>query len=553
MRRMIYATCGLTAALTMVSCGAPQDEATEPAPAGTFDMLTTPIGAVTFATSCSDEATELIQRGVGLTHHMMYDEANFIFGMAKNADPACAMASWGQAMTIINPLWPTTPSAEKMRLGADLVETARTQSTATAREQAYVDTVAAYFTDGADRSESERLQSFQTAWNALHTAYPEDVDAEAFYLLSTLATADPNDRSLSKQRQVAAAIDELLTTQPDHPGALHYYIHANDYPELADQALDIADHYGEITPKVPHATHMMTHIYTRLGLWDKAITWNDVSAETALSICRETGTINGHYTHALDYLAYAHLQKGDDEAVLEILETSETLRPPYSGSLHTSAYAFSAIPARYALERRDWAAAAQLSPRAPADFPWDGAFEPYVAITHFARAIGMARSGQTDAIDADLTALAALRDSVAQRNGYWAQQIEIQRQTADAWRLFALGETDAAVSLMQDAADLSMTTEKHAITPGEVLPTLELLGDMLLENGQFEDAIAAYELSLQRSPQRLNTLHGAARAADGNAQSDLATAYYLAVSELARGDSVTRPAVLEARAWLSEQ
>lgn len=516
-------------------------------------MLTTPIGAVQFATTCNQEAADLVERGVGLTHHMMYDEANFVFGMARNADPDCAMANWGQAMTIINPLWPTTPSDEKLRLGAELVEAAQEQASAGPREKAYLATVAAYFLGGTERSEAERLQRFQSAWEMLHTTYPDDVDAEVFYLLATLAIADPNDRSLSTQRQVAGALDQRLMTQPDHPGALHYFIHANDYPELADDALAVADHYGEITPRVPHATHMMTHIYTRLGLWDKAIIWNGVSAETALSICRETGTINGHYTHALDYLAYAHLQTGNDDAVLEIMQTAETLRPPYSGSLHTSAYAFSAIPARYALERRDWTAASGLVPRTPDDFPWDGAFEPYVAITHFARALGLARAGQTDGIDADLTALADLRDSVAPRNSYWAQQIEIQRQTVDAWRLYALGQTDAAVAAMRAAADLSMTTEKHAITPGEVLPTLELLGDMLLDAEAYEDAIAAYELSLQRSPQRLNTLYGAARAADRNAQPEIATAYYRAVSELARGDAVTRPAVLEARAWLSEQ
>ena len=514
-------------------------------------MLTTPVGAVEFATSCNEEASKLVQRGVGLTHHMMYDEANFVFGMAGNADPDCAMADWGQAMTIINPLWPTTPSDEKMRKGAELVETALTQASTTDRERAYIETTAAYFVDGMERSEGERLQRFENAWRLLHEQHPEDVDAEAFYLLSSLATANPNDRTLSVQRDVSAALDRLLTTHPDHPGMLHYFIHANDYPELANEALTVADHYGDITPRVPHATHMMTHIYTRLGLWDKAITWNGVSAETALTICRETVTINGHYTHALDYLAYAHLQKGNDEAVIEIIETTGGLRPPYSGNLHTSAYALSAIPARYALERRDWQEAASLTPRSPTDFPWSEVFEPYIAITHFARAIGLARSGDPDQIEGELAALSELRDSVAERNGYWAQQIEIQIQAADAWRLYALGQTEDGLARMQAAADLAMTTEKHAITPGEVLPTSELLGDMLYEGEMYPQALAAYERSLKRSPQRLNSLYGAARAAQQAGQGDMASTYYQAIADMTEGVESVRATVVEARAAVS--
>ena len=553
MRNHFIVISGLATCALLASCGTPSDQGAEqPTQTEAFDMLTTPVGAVAFATSCNEDATELVERGVGLTHHMMYDEANFVFGMAGNADPDCAMANWGQAMTIINPLWPTTPSDEKMRRGAELVETALSQSSATDRERAYIETAAAYFVDGIERSKGERLQRFQDAWRILHETHPDDADAEAFYLLASLATANPNDRTLSVQRQVSEALDRLLETHPDHPGMLHYFIHANDYPELANDALTVADHYGDITPRVPHATHMMTHIYTRLGLWDKAIEWNGVSAETALTICRETGTINGHYTHALDYLAYAYLQIGDDASVMEIMETTGDLRPPYSGNLHTSAYALSAIPARFALERRDWQEAAQLTPRAPADFPWSEVFEPYIAITHFARAIGLARSGKPEQIERELVALAELRDSVASRNGYWAQQIEIQIQAADAWRLYALGETEDGLSRMKAAADLAMTTEKHAITPGEVLPTSELLGDMLYEDEMYTQALAAYEQSLNRSPGRLNSLHGAARAAGQAGQSNLATKYYQTIADMTEGVEASRSTVLEARDALSK-
>ena len=542
---------GLGASLAITSCAAPdiEESGTEARPS--FDLVSSPIGAVEFEVSCNAKASDLVERGVALTHHMMYEEANFVFGMAGNADPDCAMANWGQAMAIINPLWPTTPSMEKMQRGVDLVEKSMAQSSLNEREQAYLQTTMAYFVGGESRSEQERLTRFQSAWADLHSAFPDDEDAEAFFLLSSLAIADPNDRTLSTQRRVGDGLEAMLEARPDHPGVLHYLIHAYDFPQLAQRALPVADHYGEVTPLVPHATHMMTHIYTRLGLWEKAIEWNSLSAETALSICKETGTINGHYTHALDYLAYAYLQTGDDTSVLEIIATAEALSPPYSGNLHATAYAFSAIPARYALERRDWQAAASLEPRWPSEFPWNEAFEPYVAITHFARAIGLARSGQAEHVDTELAALRALRDSVAERSGYWAEQIEIQIQTAEAWRLYASGDASEGLARMQSASDLSMTTEKSGITPGEALPTTELLGDMLMEMERYEDALSAYEKSLERSPHRLNSLSGAAQAATMSENPDAAAIYLADIVRIAEGENVTRPIVLQARATLN--
>lgn len=521
-------------------------------PAAFFDLVNTPVGDVEFESSCDEEAAGLVERGVALTHHMMYEEADFVFGMAQNADPECAMAYWGQAMSIINPLWPSTPSDDLMKKGAALVQASLTKSKATDREKAYLQTAKVYFDDGIGRPEKERLKRFHAAWSDIRSAYPDDEDALAFYLLSSLATANPNDRTLSAQISAGDALKAILESHPDHPGALHYLLHAYDYPPLADQAVSIADHYGDITPRVPHATHMMTHIYIRLGLWDKAIEWNDVSAQTALSICKETGKINGHYTHALDYLTYAYLQKGDDRAVLDIIETTQALKPPYTGNQHASAYAFSAIPARYALELRDWEAASQLSPRTPSTFTWSDAYDPYVAITHFARAIGSARSGHPEQVIPEIQALETLRDNVATRNAYWAEQIEIQIQIADAWRLYAEGQTAEALIRMKGASELAATTEKHGITPGEVLPTEELYADMLMDTQLYSEAISAYERSLERSPNRLNSLFGMARSHELSGNRKQADIYYAAVSALSNQVDTQRPFVIEARKKTAE-
>lgn len=516
-------------------------------PAEFFDLVNTPVGEVEFETSCNFEAQKLVERGVALTHHMMYEEANFVFGMADNADPECAMAYWGQAMTLINPLWPTTPSDEQMQKGTDLVVKALEKETTTDREKAYIKTTEAYFIGGSTRSENERLRRFEDAWSSLSYAYPDDEDAKAFSLLSSLSTANPKDRALVKQRAVGEGVKVLLEEHPNHPGAHHYLIHAYDYPPLADQALPIADHYGEITPRVAHATHMMTHIYTRLGLWEKAIEWNDVSAQSALSICNTTGKINGHYTHALDFLAYAYLQKADDASVLEILDTSRALSLPYSGNLHAPAYAFSAIPARYALERGDWDAASKIEPRMPSTFPWTDTYDPYVAISHFARAIGLARSGRPQGIDAEIESMKVLKENVSKRSGYWAEQIEIQIQTAQAWQAYSEGNATDGLAKMKSATALAATTEKHAITPGEVLPAMELYGDMLLELEQFDEALIAYQRSLERVPNRLNSLYGAAKAAEAAGDIPKSKKYYKDILALANNEKSMRPTVKEAR------
>ncbi|GAB4516903.1 MAG: hypothetical protein Tsb0010_00890 [Parvularculaceae bacterium] len=517
-----------------------------------FDLLETPVGEVNFPNSCAGDAEPLVERGVALLHHMMYDEAAFVFGMARDADPDCALADWGEAMTLIHPLWPDIPSASVLERGMNFVEHAKALSAPTDREALYIQTAAAYFEDGSALSEHERLERFEASWKALADAYPEDLEARAFYSLALRALWTSEDRELAIPQRAGAIAESVLAETPDHPGAHHYIIHAYDFPELAERAVDVAEHYGEITPRVPHASHMMTHIYTRLGDWPKAVEWNRVSAESAWALCVATGEISSHYTHALDYLAYAHLQLGQDEAVLEILRTSEALQPPFTETNRdASAYAFAALPARYVLERRDWKSAAELQPRAPEAFPWEASHDAYVANTHFARAIGLAHLGRARDIETEIAALAEISERLRSEKPYWAQQVAIQEIAARALRAYAAGAREAALDLMREAAHEESLTQKHAVTPGEILPAAELYGDMLLEAERFDDALAAYRMALARSPRRLNGLYGAGKAALGAGDLEAAAAYFSELKDMAGAARDSRPAVDEALSRLA--
>ncbi|VAX04621.1 hypothetical protein MNBD_ALPHA03-2164, partial [hydrothermal vent metagenome] len=486
-------------------------------------------------------------------HHMMYDEANLVFGMAAEADPNCAIAYWGQSMTIIHPLWPDQPSSSELDRGARLVEKALLIGGNSPRESAYLGTTHAYFQDAVSYSEPQRLQKFEAAWKDLSDAYPDDLEARAFYALIHISTADSSDTTYRQQRKSGQITDKILRKSPNHPGAHHYSIHANDWPGLAENALKVADHYGEIAPNVPHAAHMMTHIYTRLGLWNKAIKWNKISADSAWAICVSTGEINVHYTHALDYLAYAHLQLGNDSDVLEIIQTTAELQPPYSKTnRNASAYALAALPARYAMERQDWRQAIALKPKMPSSFPWEVAHDPYIAITHFARAIAFSRLGRPDEATQDIEELERLQTSISANNKYWALQIEIQMKAARAWQIYARGDTQGGLTKMHEAAALEASTQKHAITPGAIIPAYELYGDMLIDAGQFQKALDAYQTSWERSPKRYNSLVGQGKAAVGMEDNNAARKYFTQLVDLAGNSAEDRSNMTLARQYLKD-
>ena len=513
------------------------------------------LGTVQFEVSGQPLAQEHVVRGVKLVHHMMYPEADREFAQATVADPKCALAHWGRAMAILHPLWPDAPTDAERQQGAEHVRRGLACAT-TPRERAYLETLNAYFGETVAGDHVARLKMIDGAWTALADKYPEDLDAVAFSALYHLAPARflPKDRSHRIQLEAAGRLQKVFAKIPDHPGAQHYKIHAYDFPLLADRALEVCDTYGSIAPEVPHALHMPTHIFTRRGLWEKSINFNLRSAEAARKLGESAGALNGHYPHALDYLAYAYLQRGQYREADAVRRQILALNGPYSTVQPTAmAFAFAAIPARYALERQAWDEAAELPVHEPAAFAWGTHYLNCDSILHFARAIGAARSGRIDAARAEITRQeGVLRElAAAQRAGYWVSQAETQLLAARAWVQFAAKNTDEALALMRRAVALESTTDKEAVTPGEVLPAGDLLGEMLLEAGRATEALAAFEAVLAASPNRLNTLYGAGFAAERAGNLVKAREYYAGLTQVASAGDPGISRVEHARAFLA--
>jgi hypothetical protein len=497
------------------------------------------LGVVGLPTSCNAEANAHVQQGLALLHHMMYEGAQKSFAAAAVLQPACRIAYWGQAMSFVHPLWSDPPPAAKFAEGAQLANAAAAGE-ASDHERAYIEAVQAYYNEGQTSKEAPNLRAFAKAWQAVHAKYPDDPDAALFYALGQLATADPSDKTFAQQQRAGELIEKVFARFPDHPGAHHYIIHAYDYPPLALRALEVARAYGRIAPEVPHALHMPTHIFTRIGAWEDSIAWNKRSAAAALAKPVD-GAISIHYLHALDYLAYSYLQRGQDEEAVQVRATVQGLPSPVQTEM-ASAYAFAAIPARVALERQNWTEAAAIEPRSPQTLPWEK-YPAVEAISHFARALGAARSGRGEAARQSLATLATLRDRAAETNAYWGTQVEIQRLSAAAWLTFAEGKRTEALATMRQAADLEASTEKHSVTPGEVLPARELLADMLLEAHDYAAARKEYAATLERSPNRFNSVWGIARSAELARDEAAATGFYRKLLGLSVS-SKTQPARL---------
>lgn len=520
------------------------------------DNLGDQLGTIQFEVSGNDAARAHVVRGVKLLHHMMYIEAEREFASATAADPRCALAHWGRAMTIIHPLWPDVPTATELAQGAEHIRAGVAANPPTPRERAYLSAMDSYFRDEGKRDHPAKLKALDEAWQRLASEYPDDLDAVAFSALFHLAPARfvAKDKSHRIQTEAAMALEKVLARIPDHPGAQHYKIHAYDFPMLADRALEICDRYGAIAPDVPHALHMPTHIFTRRGLWDKSIEFNRRSADAARKLGESAGETNMHYAHALDYLAYAYLQRGQFRSADAIRREVLALTGPYVAANRAAmAFAFAAIPARYALERRDWSAAAKLEPRQPVAFPWNDQFLHCDGITQFARTIGAARSGDLDTAERGLAEQERLSRIIAKAypQPYWRSQAEAQVLAGRGWVLFKRGQHEEAVALLQRAAELEATADKEAVTPGEVVPARELLGDMLLEAERPREALAAYEAVLEVSPNRLNALHGAGRAAELARDGEKAVQHYRALLTVASAADPGLEAVQQASAFLA--
>jgi tetratricopeptide (TPR) repeat protein len=411
----------------------------------------------------------------------------------------------------------------------------------TDRERDYIAAVEAYYKDSETLDHAARKLAYEKAMEQVAAKYPQDREAATFYALALLGTASPMDKTYAKQKKAGEILNKVLPAAPDHPGVAHYLIHSFDYPQLAEIGLPAARVYSKIAASSPHALHMPSHIFTRLGLWDDSIQSNLASAATAKRHIEKTkpGASSFDELHAVDYLAYAYLQQARDDKAKEVMDAVAKV-----GALDlpnfAAAYALAAVPARYTLERRQWKDAAALTVQ-PAGFPW--AKFPYAeALVHFAKAIGGARGSDLTAARAGAARLAELHQALASaKDVFWTGQVAIQRRAADAWIAFAEGRKEEALTLMRAASDLEDMTDKHPVTPGSVLPARELLADMLVEMGRPAEAVKEYEASLQTAPGRFNSLAGAVRAADAAGDKAKAKAHYAKLEELCAKSDGTRP------------
>ncbi|HVU16955.1 MAG TPA: hypothetical protein VHD32_08515 [Candidatus Didemnitutus sp.] len=514
------------------------------------------LGTIHFESPGGADAHDRIVRGVKLLHHMMYVEADREFTAAIAADPDSGFGYWGRAMAIVHPLWPDIPDASDLARGREFIRAGQARALRTERERAYLGAMAEFFREDLGPSLPARINAADAAWAAVAARFPDDLDAAAFAALYHLAPARfaKRDHSRRLQLEAAAALTRIAEQIPDHPGALHYRIHALDYPLLAGRALEVCNEYGSEAPDVPHALHMPTHIYTRLGLWDKSAEFNVRSAVAARRIWHDQGALNSHLPHALDYLAYADLQMGRYARANEVAREIVTLAGPYQATNRPAmAYAFASIPARLAIERRDWAAAARLPLHQPAAFPWGDAYVYCDGLVRFSRALGAVRSGDLKAAEIERAELAALRDRIVAviPGSYWAAQADAQIDAVDAWLRLSEGKTDLAVAVMRRAVETETSTDKEAVTPGEIIPAGELLGELLEQAGRHAEARAAFEAQLELSPRRFNGLAGAAEAAERSGDAAGAAKHWRELLEVARDADAGNARLDAARAFLA--
>ena len=505
------------------------------------------LGEVHFPTSCHAVDREFT-RAVALLHSFGYEEARRAFETVVASDPTCAMADWGIAMTWYHPIW-TPPNAQELAAGAAAATRAAALSAGTERERGYIDAIGAFYRDADRLDHRARAKAYSDAMMRLSDQLTDDHEAQIFYALSLLGTAPADDASFANQKKAAAILNGLLPLEPKHPGIAHYMIHSFDYPQLASDALPAARAYSKIAPDSPHALHMPSHIFTRLGLWQDSIASNLASAESGRRLVaqRHSGAASMDTLHALDYLEYAYLQIGDEAAARKVIAEAAAAQT-FDDPAFQAGYALAAIPARFALERRDWKAAAQLEP-STASLPW-ASFPYAAATTYFTQALGASHTGDLDGAQSALGRLeavhAGLQASPIPGPYDWAKQVESARLAAMAWLIFAEGRKDEALDVARAAAELEERTGKHPVTPGPPLPARELLGDMLLEMGRPADALTAYEIALRAAPNRFNSLYGAARAAESSRDMARARALYAALVAQCIADS-PRPELAAAR------
>jgi len=468
------------------------------------------LGRVSFPVSCTPEAIRRFEHAMAGLHSFWFEDGARAFGAVLQADATCAMAHWGLALNAWGNPFAGGPSGDRLKEGSGSAERAAANPVRSARERGFIAAVAALYRDTGGSSNAVRLQAYADTMARLYRDNSGDTEVTIFYALSLLATAPRTDTTFAQQKRALAILDPLYARHPDHPGLAHYIIHSADSPQLAALGLGAARRYADIAPAAPHAQHMPSHIFIRLGLWDEAVATNWKSYHSGVAHAKATGpwTTTGEGLHALDYAVYGYLQRGQDSAARAAVAVAHAGSIAPSVNVLIGQYNRTAMAARIPLEQGDWKAAAAFPAPDPA------AVGVTAALSRFTRAIGAARSGDVSAARTDIAALDTIAlDLAAKKDTYWARVAGIKRDAAAAWVQFAGGDTSGGLVTARAAADIEDVTDKHPVTPAELLPARELLGDMLLAAGRYPEARAAYQATLRREPGRARSLFGTARAA----------------------------------------
>jgi hypothetical protein len=509
------------------------------------------LGAVHFATSCNEAAQKEFNRAVALLHSFQFSRAIGGFNAALGEDATCGIANWGIALSDwSNPFAPGMKDKGQLQAGRESANRGKSMGAKTERELAYLAAVAKLYSDFAGTPQRARLLAYRDAMQEVAAKYPEDHEAQIFYALALAASEDPADKTYAGRLKAGAILEKLFAEEPTHPGLAHYIIHTYDVPALAEQALVAARRYSEIAPDAPHALHMPSHTFTRTGYWQESIDSNTAAAAAAR---REGQT--AEELHSSDYEIYAYLQTGQDSAARRVLDSLPEIASHFdpkavlsgAGGPAVGYFALAAIPARYALERQDFKQAAQLALR-------ETPFPHTDAMTWFARGLGAARLGQAPAAKESATALHQIRERLLNGNeNYWAQQVEIQELAVGAWAALVEGKKEEALRQMKSATELEDGTEKSAVTPGPLAPARELLGEMLLEVNEPEQAFEQFEATLKKEPGRFRALYGAAHAAQLSGNRDTSQRYFRELLRVCgHADIPGRSEILEAQRPISQ-
>ena len=496
------------------------------------------LGVVSFPTSCAPAVQARFTRAVALLHSFWFSEGEKAFREVLTLDPDCAIANWGIAAILINNTFAGGATPESARKAQEAIDRGRATGAKTERERMYLEAVAQYWQDFAGRPHGARMKTLSNAFEQLAKRFPEDDEAQIFSAIYLTATQAPTELTFAATLKAAAILEPLMLKHPEHPGVAHYLIHSYDYPPIAAKGLTAARRYSEIAASAPHALHMPSHIFTRVGAWQDSVRVNRLSANSA-----KVDKSPGDWLHALDYMAYANLQLARDADVVSNINEGKSV-PDLNPAVMPIGYSLAAMPARYAIERGMWKEAAALEPR-------NSRFTFADAMVWYAKALGSARGGDPAGAEQSAKWLGDTADELAAaKNDYWATEVRVQHQSALAWIAYAKGNRDGALTQMRAAADLEDTSGKHAVSPGRLIPARELLAEMLMQSGSPAEALAQYERSQVNDPNRLRSLYGAGLAAAQSNNRDKAKMYYSRVAQLV-GTSDARPEFKQMREYMA--